>query len=137
MKRTSKAYKMFIAKFKHSKWHKAYSNDYKDWWTYGTNSGKFGISFVMRDILNDEFDLRQKGLMFSIIGIAEKSVHFEKAALVYLRAVDFEKDCNRKFFKTTIDKFVDNGFLIRTPESKYFILSPHHVNMFSRKMEYK
>lgn len=133
----SREYISFIDDYKRQKWHVAYSNEWSEYWTYGSGTGKFGFGKVALDILNDDFDLRQRGLWLEILGMVEKSVHFEKACVVCLVQKDFKHLCGGRFFKNTINMFVEKGLLIRTPEKKYFILSVIHTNMFTRKKEWK
>ena len=123
-------YKIFIEDYKQKKFHRSYSVNGYDLYSYASNKGKFGVANILLDILIEDFSAIEFKLFFAIVNTLKQSTDFEESAVVYLKYSLFSSICTVNAFGLAVKGFSDSGLLIPTPKTNYYIVNPLYVNKF-------
>lgn len=125
-------YENYIEEYKDLKYHKSYSFKEFDLYSYSSNTGKFGISNILLEILVSEFSPIECKLLLSIYSKVPRTESFEDSGVVRLVHSDYSTVCSRKVFSNALNKFLDKSILIDAKKPKTYILNTLYVNKFKK-----
>lgn len=124
--------KDFIREFAMKRRYPFGKGDYGQFYRYGTNSGKFGYSRLLEDILFTEFTPKEILFFTKVVHLLKWSYYFESACVVKLTQKNMKGFVDKNDFKAFKKKFCDRGILVATPTSNVYIVDVLYINK-SRK----
>lgn len=130
-----KDYLIFIEEYMDSKNHSTYSHNKVDFYSYSSNTGKFGMSNLMLDELVRDFSAIEVKLFLSILNRLKPSKDFIEGAVVCLKYDSYYSEiCSHPIFYGSIKKYLKYNYLIKTPKNKYYIVNTLYVNKFYKRV---
>lgn len=130
--RKYKDHEDFVDEYKNLKYHKAYSFKEFDLYSYSSNTGKFGVSNVLFEILSSDFTPVECKLLICIYSKVPRTESFKDSGVVKLVYSDYSKICSRRVFSKAINKYLDRSILLDSKKPKTYILNTLYVNKFKK-----
>lgn len=103
---------------------------------YSSYVGKRGFNSLFIKKLSEECTAYEFMLYILIASSVPITSDPFKSGVVELNYQDYSYCCSRSVFARAKKKFIEQGYLLQTPKSRFYIINPKYVNNF-KKLKFK